>query len=202
MFRIARALLFIHHMLSTIFKNLFQTFSWLVTIAPWEQGLRVRFGKHITLLNAGVFIRIPFADKVYKQSIRRRLGLIKPQTLTTKDRHAVTCSGAVGYSVGDLRVLFDTLEAPNDTIENEVCALVSAFIGDRDLNDITSTNLSAYVMKHMDLSKYGLTGQEFYITSFAVVKTYRFITGDLSTWSHDSKISMQADGGSGVGVPY
>ena len=189
-------------MLSTIFKNLFQTFSWLVTIAPWEQAIRVRFGKHITLLNAGVFIRIPFVDKVYKQSIRRRLGLIRPQTLTTKDRHAITCSGAVGYSIGDLRVLFDTLEAPNDTIENEIAALVSAFIGNNNLQDITSVALSAYVTEHMDLSMYGLTGQEFYITSFAVVKTYRFITGELSTWMHDSRISMHADSGSGAGAPY
>lgn len=161
----------------------------------------MRFGKHITLLNAGVFIRIPFADKVYKQSIRRRLGLIKPQTLTTKDRHAITCSGAVGYSIGDLRVLFDTLEAPNDTIENEVSALVSSFIGANNLQDVTSVSLSKHVMNNMDLSRYGLAGQEFYITSFAVVKTYRFITGDLPTWAHDSKISMHADVPS-AGVPY
>jgi hypothetical protein len=45
-------------------------------------------------------------------------------------------------------------------------------------------------MEKMDLSKYGLTGQEFYMTSFATSKTYRFITGDMQQWPRDSQMSM------------
>lgn len=178
-------------MMFTLLKQLAQAFTWFVVVAPWEQAIRVRLGKHIRKLDAGIYIRIPFVDRVFKQSIRRRLSLIRPQTLTTSDGKVVTCAGAVGYSIGDLVKLYDTLESPNDTLENEVAAIVSRFIGGRPLKDATSPALEEFVRANLDLAKYGLTGQEFYTTSFAASKTYRFITGDLGTWQRDEQLNMK-----------
>jgi hypothetical protein len=188
-------------MLYSLFRQLAQCFSWFVVIAPWEQAIRVRLGKTVTLLGAGWAVRIPFIDRVYRQSIRRRLALIRPQTLTTADRHVITLAGAVGFEVADLLRLYDTLEAPNDTIENEVAALVAKFIGARTLHECTSQALEEYVMVHLNLSRYGLAGQEFYTTSFATCKTYRFINGEFSTWSRDSGISMSHENSNQGGPP-
>lgn len=174
------------------FQNLTRLFTWFVVVAPWEQALRVRMGKYVKKLNAGIFCRIPFVDRVFKQSIRRRMSILRPQTLTTMDRHVVTCAGAIGYSVGDLHKLYDTLECPNDTIENEVQAIISDFIGSHNLKDCGSLEIQKRVMEKLDLSRYGLEGQEFYMTSFATSKTFRFITGEMAQWSRDSQMNMEA----------
>jgi hypothetical protein len=177
-------------MLTTILNALSRLFTWWIVVAPWEQALRVRLGKRVDKLEAGVFLRIPFVDRIFKQSIRRRLNILRPQTLTTQDRHVVTSCGAVGYSIGNLEMLYQTMESPNDTIENEVAAIVAQYIGTHDLADCKAVEIEKSVMEKMDLSKYGLTGQEFYMTSFATSKTYRFITGDMQQWQRDSQMSM------------
>lgn len=172
-------------------KQFAQAFSWFVVVAPWEQALRVRLGKHIRKLDAGIYLRVPFMDRIFKQSIRRRLSLIRPQTLTTADGKVITCTGAVGFSIGNLHKLYETLESPNDTIENEVAAIISHFIGSRELIECTSLALEKFVATHLNLERYGLIGQEFYTASFATAKTFRFITGDLSAWSRDEHITMK-----------
>jgi len=40
-----------------------------VIVQPWEQGLRVRLGKHIKLVNGGLYFKIPYIDSYYIQSI-------------------------------------------------------------------------------------------------------------------------------------
>lgn len=177
-------------MISEIIKTIAQLFTWFVVIAPWEQAIRVRMGKKTTLLSGGWCLTIPFVDRIYKQSVRRRLRQLRPQTLTTLDRHVVSCTGAIGFYVKDLNKMYDTLESPNDTIESEVCALVAEFIGSKTLKECIALELEAFVRKGMDLSKYGLSGDEFYLTSFATCKTYRFITGDLVSWNHDAGMNM------------
>ena len=44
-----------------------------VTIAPWEQGLRVRLGRRVKLLGAGVHLRLPVLDVLYIQTVRTRI---------------------------------------------------------------------------------------------------------------------------------
>jgi hypothetical protein len=177
-------------MLTTILQQLSRVLTWWVIVAPWEQALRVRFGKKVARLDAGIYFNIPFIDKVYKQSVRRRLNVIRPQTLTTLDRHVITYCGAIGYSVEDLEKLYDTLEAPNDTIENEVCGIIARFIATHNLRECSSKEIESEVMAMLDLKKYGLAGQEFYMTSFATCKTYRFITGQMDNWQRDSQLNM------------
>lgn len=178
-------------MFSTLLQQLTRALTWFFTVAPWEQAIRVRMGKRVAVLSAGVYLRIPFVDTIYKQSVRRRINTIKAQTLTTKDGRVVTCSGAVGYQIGDLGKLYDTLENANMTIENEVAGIISSYIGAHTLEECSSRELEERVHEELDLSKYGLEGQEFYVQSFATSKTFRVITGEVGTsWQSDSSLCL------------
>jgi regulator of protease activity HflC (stomatin/prohibitin superfamily) len=178
-------------MFSTLLQQLARSLTWFFTVAPWEQAIRVRMGKRVAVLGAGVYLRIPFVDTIYKQSIRRRINAIKAQTLTTKDGRVVTCSGAVGYRIGDLGKLYDTLENANMTIENEVAGIIASYVGSRDLADCNSRQLEDKVHAELNLSKYGLEGQEFYVQSFATSKTFRVITGEIGqSWQMDSALCL------------
>lgn len=169
-------------MIQELLKQFLGLFSWIIVVAPWEQALRVRLGRHVSLLGPGAYLRIPFIDRVYRQSIRRRMHVIRHQTITTKDGKAVTLSGALGFSITNLETLFNSLESPLDTIEALVSARVAEYIGSHALTECGSSMIERHVLGSVDLSLYGLGGQEFYINSFAVVRTYRFITGELPNW--------------------
>jgi len=135
-------------MIAAFFRQLVQVMTWFVVVAPWEQAIRVRLGKNKLLLKPGFYVRIPFVDRVFKQSVRRRILVITSQTLTTLDRRVVTCGGAVGFAIDDLCKLYDTLEMPNDTISSEVAGLISKFIGSKTLAECVAKDIEAYVAEH------------------------------------------------------
>lgn len=174
-----------------LLKYIGQVFTWFVIVAPWEACIRVRLGKNAALLGPGFYLRIPFVDRVFKQSIRRRPSIIRPQTLTTRDMHVVTVSGALGYAISDMVKLYDTLECAHDTIENEVAGRVARFIGATDRIECTSLAIEAALAGQLDLKRYGLSGEEFLVTSLASAKTYRLIMGDFPSWSNDSVLHMK-----------
>jgi hypothetical protein len=172
-------------------KSILQSFAWFVVVAPWEQAIRVRMGKHVRLLEAGFYLRIPFVDRVFKQSIRRRLSIVRPQTLTTRDNKVVTLSGALGYAIKDLRRLYDTLESAHDTIENEVAAVVARYVCTHEYSECTPARVAEAVTAELKLERYGLDGQSFEVTSFLSAKTYRLVMGDLPSWQNDGCLKME-----------
>jgi len=86
-----------------------KAFTWWIAVQPWEQGLRIRMGKHEKLLKPGLHFRIPVIDKVYVQTDRLRMVNIPVQTLTTKDAKTVTITTAFSYSICDISKLYHTL---------------------------------------------------------------------------------------------
>lgn len=180
-----------------LFRSLGNAFRWWVVVAPWEQAVRVRMGKHVMVLEAGVYLRIPAIDRVYRQSTRRRFSTIPTQTITTLDGKAVTASGALGYSIRDVGRLYDTLHQAEDTIQTEAAALVARYVASHDLRACSPHAIETFVQENIDLGRYGLGDVEFAITDFVSVKTYRLLMGEPKSWSNDHASTLntaQLDG--------
>jgi len=171
-------------MIRELLQTIGQLFTWLVIVAPWEQALRIRCGKHVHRLTAGVYLRIPFIDRVYRQPTRRRVSVIRPQTLTTRDGCSVTLTASFGYTISNLELLYRTLHDAHDTIEMEVAGRIAEHVSDVKLADVSVSSIVTHLASHIDLTRYGLTSQEFNVVSFVVAKTYRLITGDFPSWNH------------------
>ena len=181
-------------MFGGLMKTLANVLTWFFVVTPWEQAIRVRGGSSVSVLNQGIYVRIPFYDRIYKQSVRRRVNLSKTQTLTTRDGKILTIACGLGYSICDIGKMYNTLEQPNDTVENELAGVVAEYVGDRNLRECTMQGIRKYVMEKMDVGRYGMTDKEFYVLSFATTKTYRLITGDIASWSRDCGVSMHEIG--------
>lgn len=180
-------------MIREIIHAIGNLFTWFVIIAPWEQGIRVRLGKHVKLLEKGVYLRLPLIDKTYRQSVRRRLGVLRAQTITTTDGKCITLSGSVGYRIVNMLLLYETLHDAADTIEAEVATKISAFIASHSLDKCLPPEIEKHVRSALDLEQYGLGDAEFFVTSFVCARTYRFITGELPQWSRGQELSTTDD---------
>lgn len=175
---------------STILHNISLLFKWWFTVAPWEQSIRVRAGKHIRLLKEGMYMRIPYVDRVFIQSTKRRLSVIRPQTVTSKDGHVITLSGNLGYEIINLEDLFNTLENPNGTLESIIAASISNYVVTHDIAECKPELIEEHVKADVDLTQFGLGKEEFYVTNFVTTKTYRILTGELPCWSRDGGLSL------------
>ena len=148
---------------------------WWVVVAPWEQAIRVRLGKRVALLHAGVWLRIPLVDKIYIQSIRLRVVSTHTQTLTSLDGKLLTIGATVGYSVKDILKLYQTMHFPEQTIQNIVAARIAQCVAANPAANLTPAALGAVASNGIDFSQWGLEAGQVQVTDFAFVRGYRLI---------------------------
>lgn len=150
--------------------------TWWFIVEPWEQAVRVRFGKHVRLFAAGAHIAIPFFDNIYKQNTRRRLCSMGSQALTTKDRQVLTVHSTLGYVIADVLKLQRGLHDADATIVQHVSARIAEDVASHDMRECGPADIAARVRERLDLSPYGLDVVEFMLTSYtANVQTIRIL---------------------------
>lgn len=178
-------------MLKQIIDVIFKLFKWWIIIVPWEQGIRVRLGKRTKLLNSGIYLCIPFIDKVYKQCTRRRLVMLRAQTITTKDGNVLTINGSLGYIISDVMKLYKSLYAPDDSLNSIISSKISEYVFNNNLTDCNPAKIRNYVLNNINITEFGLSNPEIYILNYVRTKTYRLITGEINNWSSYNVLNTQ-----------
>jgi hypothetical protein len=183
--------------LISLVQQFFRLFVWWVMVAPWEQAIRVRAGKWVTLLGPGPHWKIPVLDKAYVQSIRRRMVNLNMQTLTTTDGKTVTVSGALGYRITDLLKLYQTLHHAEETLRTLALGEIANFVQSHAISDVTPIAILKAVPSALRLDRFGLGDGEIRITSFAVIRAHRLIMDQMWGGDSDRLNTSQAIGVSG-----
>ena len=178
--------------LQGIIDRFAQAFKWFYILQPWEQALRVRFGKWITKHNGGLHFRIPYIDYIFKQNTRLRLSEIPSMTVTTTDGKTITLSGALQYRVHNVEPLYTKLHMAENTIARQTQGIISRFIALNDLEDCGPYTIIEVVEENVNLERYGLAEVEFILKDYAVVRTYRLITGDVDSWNDHALLTDEA----------
>lgn len=157
------------------FEYILNAFKIWIIVQPWEMGLRVRLGKNVKLLKGGIYFRLPYIDSVYIQSVRLRAISLPMQTLTSKDKQTITLTGNLGYSITDVRKMYNKLYHPELTLSNLAMSVIADFIYNNDVLEIKASDVESTVTKAMQGFDYGIKVESFTLTNFAVVKTFRLI---------------------------
>lgn len=150
-------------------------FDWWFVVMPWEQAIIVRRGKHSEVLGKGLYFKIPFVDFVFIQTCRMRVIDCAIQTVSTKDSKTLTLKSCIGYSIGDMGVLYNKMSHPEMTLSSMSQAHIAEYIRGSLMSDISPANLEKYVNGKLNECSFGLNDITVRITSWADVKTFRLI---------------------------
>jgi len=71
----------------------------LYQIYAFQKGVHFRFGRFIGIRNAGLGLRLPFIDIIYKVDMRISVLDLAPQECISKDTVSLTINGVVFYKV-------------------------------------------------------------------------------------------------------
>jgi len=167
-------------------------FTWWIVVTPWEQGIRVRMGKHTKRLEPGLHTRIPIIDRMYVKSIRLRYITIPTQTLTTKTGKSITVSGGLKYHIEDILKLFETMHDPESTIQLMVCNAIAMAIILGDEETLNSTDIEEIVNASLSLEENGLADVTFGFTDWAIARTYRLIGGEPKNWGSENALETSS----------
>lgn len=150
-------------------------FDWWFVVMPWEQAIHVRAGKHSKLKTAGLYFKIPFIDAVFVQTTRMRRIDLSAQTVSTLDGKTITIKSSIGYVIGDMEKLYNTMSHPESTLANIAMGKVAQYIRGLDSTKVSPKDIEEYVNSSIDASLFGLKDVTLQITSWADVKTFRLI---------------------------
>lgn len=148
------------------------------TVTPWEQGVRVRFGKHVDLLGPGMHWKLPFLDSVTVLPIRVRVASMPTQTAMTRDGKAVSIGLALQYQIEDVERVFRSVHHPEQTLTFWVQGAVGDLIRTLDAGEITPERVRSAVVQQIDAHSMGLGAFQVFVTDLAIVKTYRLLRDD------------------------
>lgn len=163
-------------------EYIFGVLKFWVIIQPWQQGLRVRIGKHVKLLEGGIYFKLPYFDSVFAQEIKLRVKEVPIQTVTTKDGKTITLSSNFGYQIKNIRRLYDTLHQPESTVTNVAMSKTAEYFFNNRFEDITIDAAQKYVLGGLEKLDYGIEFKYFKVANFAVVKTFRIIKDETYHW--------------------
>jgi hypothetical protein len=179
--------------LNSLLTNFAEAFKWFYILQPWEQALRVRCGKNIRLHAGGLHFKVPYIDFIFKQNTRKRISDVPAQTITTLDNRTITLSGALSYRVADITPLYMKLHMAEATIAQECQAILTEYIGWNEFGKCSPQQVREHVNETLKIEEYGLADIKFILKDFAVVKTYRFITGDMDTYLNHELATDEAE---------
>lgn len=172
------------------------------TVEPWEQAVRVRFGKHLRLFGPGIHVKIPFFDRVYGQNVRRRVMALGVQTTTTRDGAVITMNGSLGYRITDVLKLHQTLHDAEGSVLQEVNGKVQRYVAQNDASQCTPEKIMAAITETLPLDKYGLGEADFFLSGYvAKIPAIRLISENLGGYHGGSTLSTNQGNGTGLATP-
>ncbi len=158
-------------------------FKWWVVVAPWEQALRIRGGKRAKLLHAGIHFRIPFWDRIYRQSVRMKAISVPSQTVSTADGMLIEVGMVLSFQVDNLERMYDTIDGTGPLLA-QASAAAADHISQHDLKDIRAVDIERVASEAVPLAKYGLASMDelpVRVLHLARVRrAYRLITGGVA----------------------
>lgn len=179
-------------------KQFVQAFRVWLIVAPWEQALRVRFGKQVRLWGPGLHWKLPFIDTVYVQSVRMRIVMLDRQTVSSRDGKTITLAGSIGYCIDDIGKLYQTLHQADATIRSLAMVAIAQYVSTHEFAECVPAKIVGHLDTATDYASYGLGQIRINLTDFVVVKTYRLI-GDQLGYHYGRGLDTEtAHGESGV----
>lgn len=148
-----------------------------IFIPPWEMGVRVRAGKHISVLGPGAHWRIPLLDIVETQNVKMQIINLPNQSMRTKDDKSIAISCALAYSISDVLKNWTEVYNHDDSMINLTMGLVADFISKHTWVeceiDLIQNRVSAAVRR--EAKKWGIEVDHIYVTDLCQSRAIRLL---------------------------
>jgi regulator of protease activity HflC (stomatin/prohibitin superfamily) len=152
-------------------------------VNQWEEGVHLRFGKYISVVEPGLVWKLPFFDHVITTPIITQTVNLKPQTVTSEDEKSVVLTSIVRYHIHDVEKFLLGVMHANDVLVDTTQGIIRDIVEGckwSDLYDL-STVVTPEINKQVE--KWGITVELVSFPDLGEIVTYR-IMSDGGTKDH------------------
>lgn len=153
-------------------------FRFYTILAPYQKGVKIRFGKFNKALEPGPVFFLPFKlDQVLIENAVTETLNTSPQSLTTKDGVGVVISSVVTFNIEDIKTFLLCVEGRNNVVEDCTYGAISSFILSRTWPELQTMDLANEISKVVRRSakKYGVEIVSVQLSDFSRCKSIRLL---------------------------
>ena len=161
--------------LITLLQEFWQQLSPFYIIDMWEKGLHLRFGKFHTISDAGIHLKIPFFDSVWKQTVVTQSIQLHPQSITSLDYKNIVVRAIVRYDIKDAFLFLTQLAHPHDVIVDTSGSMIREIIEERNWEDLVDVENELTEKIGAKLNQWGINVERITLTDLAEIDSIRLI---------------------------
>jgi len=105
-------------------------------VQQYERGVVLRFGQLVGTRKPGFNVIIPFADKMYKVSLRVITTVLEPQEVITKDNVTIKVDAVVYFQVVDAIKAIMNVEYYGQATSQIALTTIRSVLGQSDLDEV------------------------------------------------------------------
>ncbi|MBI2854538.1 MAG: slipin family protein [Chloroflexi bacterium] len=105
-------------------------------VQQFERGVVLRFGRLIGVRKPGFNVIVPFADKLYKVSLRVVTTVLEPQEVITKDNVTIKVDAVVYFQVVDPIKAIMNVEFYGQATSQIALTTIRSVLGQSDLDEV------------------------------------------------------------------
>jgi len=144
-------------------------------IKQWEAGIRLRGGTYIKTLSPGFYLKIPFLDEIFTQSVVTTTLSTPSQSLTTKDKKQVVVKGVIKYNIADVTPFLLKVSDSKDALSDTTQAIIKEQIIQRDWQECNDNEIDNIIAKKLrvEVKKWGIEIEKFTMTDIGLIPSVR-----------------------------
>jgi len=104
----------------------------------WEEAVILRFGKFKRIKKAGIYLKIPFAESVFKRDLRTQTLDIAEQKVITKDNISVGVDAVMWFKVIDTKKSVMKIKDVHYSVKQFAQTSLRNIVGKKELDELLS----------------------------------------------------------------
>lgn len=165
--------------LQQVFDRFLSVFPRIQLIPPNQSAVRVTFGKHVKVLNPGWYIYWPLIQIVDWAIIKTQVVDLRAQSVGTKDKKSIVVSGAIQYSIRDIKRALLEVQDYDKSLETLALGIIFEFVSNKRFDEcLNIEQLKSEILKGVREAAqgWGIKIERVYITDLDKVKNIRLLS--------------------------
>jgi len=148
-------------------------------MTPFEAGVRFTFGKYLKVITNGWFWYTPLFQRIQWMEIQTQVIDLRSQSVRTADEQSVIVSGAIQYSVKDVKKAILNVQNVDEALEKLALGVILEFVQSKTLEECHDIEaLKREILRGIKEAAqgWGLKIERVYVTDLAKTRNIRLLT--------------------------
>ncbi len=145
-------------------------------VDQWEQGVHLRTGKFVRIVNPGLNWKIPFFDQILTTPVITQTVNLSPQTVTSVDEKSVVLSSIVRYHIYDVEKFLLGVMHANDVLVDTTQGIIRDVVEGSKWDDLYDLGKVVTPEVNHQVEEWGIKVEQVSFPDLGLITTYRVMT--------------------------